>query len=64
LKVVAIREDEIRALRDLWRQADRVDWQAYERLRARVMTLKLPETDVAEPVDYALETALETKSDL
>ena len=54
LNAVTIPEDEIRALRDLWRHADQVDWVAYERLRSRVVTLELPESDIAEPVDSAL----------
>lgn len=44
-RMVTIPEDEIRALRDAWTDHEKVDWAAYDRLRARVIRLHLPAED-------------------
>lgn len=34
-----IPDDEARALRDVWSQSEKVDWDAYDRLKARILSI-------------------------
>ena len=50
MPMIWIPAEELRALQDLWRQAERVNWEAYDRVKAYIL---MPQEE--KPVEQADE---------